>query len=125
MKLSTLRLITSNYKNSKDFILEFFDSVTLLEEEKNFSVYKLADLNIELIKEDEKNPVSNGGTIVYFNVDKFEQTLQKAISLGAKIYRGPIKVSQNKTIITQILCPGDFVIGLEANYRLVSSCTKL
>lgn len=116
MKLSTIRLITSNYKNSKDFILEFFDSVTLLEEEKNFSVYKLADLNIELIKEDEKNPISNGGTIVYFNVDKFEETLQKAISLGAEKYRGPIKIEQNKTVIAQVLCPGEFVIGLESNF---------
>lgn len=67
------------------------------------------------IRADEKSPVSKGGSVGYWLVEDFEASIQHAIELGAKIYRGPLTVSEIGRVIVQLEDPFGNVIGFEGN----------
>lgn len=59
---------------------------------------------------------SVGGSVGYWQVDKLDHVVSKAIGLGAELYRGPLKVQEIRRIIVQIKDPMGNVVGFEETF---------
>lgn len=112
MKLSTIRLITTNVKGSDSFLRQIFN-LKVIEEQETFISYQLGELIIDLILEDQKNPSSSGGAIAYFLTDNLHLIINRAKELGAEVYRGPLRVTEINKEIVQIRDPYGVILGLE------------
>ncbi len=80
--------------------------------DERFAEFKFGTTSLCLHLADEKSPVTTGGCVAYWWVDDFEGVVQKMISSGGKIYRGPIATVENRQIC-QILDPFGNILGLE------------
>lgn len=112
VKISTIRLITKNVKESDIFLNEVFD-LSIIERQDSFTSYKLKDLVIDLILEDSKNPSSFGGAIIYFQVESLDNIINKVRGANGEVYRGPLVVSEVNKRILQIKGPAGIVLGFE------------
>lgn len=112
MKLSTIRLITKNVETSDVFLRGVFDFV-VVEQEKSFISYRLGNIIVDLILEDDKNPASLGGTIIYFLAESIDMLLEKIKNLGGEVYRGPLVVTEIGKRIIQVKDPTGLVLGFE------------
>ena len=83
------------------------------EDQENFVLFDLSGTNLEFVTADEKNPASTGGSIGYFEVSDLQAIIIKAKTLGAKIWRGPLKISPDGWSIVQLRDPCGNIIGLE------------
>ncbi|MCK5883244.1 MAG: hypothetical protein KAG61_06110 [Bacteriovoracaceae bacterium] len=82
--------------------------------EDNFCLIQIGDIELCFHLADSKSPQSTGGSVSYWNVTNFQNTLNKAISLGAKIYRGPLKIEEeDNRWIAQIKDPNGNIIGID------------
>lgn len=66
---------------------------------------------LAIAKADIKNPLSVGGSTVYWKVENFVEVIEHFKKHGAMVYRGPLDVPDGTTIC-QIKDPFGNVIGL-------------
>lgn len=114
MKLRTTLLFVENIEKSTLWYSLFFkqDPVEKLD---NFASFLLEDgLYFNLHPADQKSPLSTGGCVPYFWVNNFCLYRDRAIGLGALMWRGPLDVRENNTRICQLKDPYGNVFGLEA-----------
>lgn len=110
--LAVLRLCTTNYSKSKEWYESFF-STKPFEESNNFVSFNIAGVILEIVPSDLKNPGSTGGSIAYWQVDKLNLVIIRAIELGGIVYRGPLEIQETKQRIVQIQDPMGNVIGFQ------------
>ena len=111
-KLKTLRLCTSDLEKSKNFYSKLFE-ITPVTEIENFVLFDISGTGLEIVKADDKNPLSTGGSIGYFEVTHLNDYIERARKLGAEIWRGPLKTNENGWTIVQIKDGFGNVIGFE------------
>lgn len=83
----------------------------------NFEVLSVGNVQVEIVPSDEK--VSSGacGSVVYWSVADFESALQHMQSVGAKLYRGPMKIEDGLSMC-QVRDPWGNCIGLRGPHTL-------
>lgn len=113
--LSTVLMFVTNIKQSRDWYHNFLDMIPI-EDCEDFVSFQIGSSFLNLHIADTLSPVSSGGTVAYWIVDDLSITIQKAISLEGKLYRGPFVVKETSQVIAQIQDPFGNVFGLiEAN----------
>ena len=84
--------------------------------EPEFEVLLVGDTRIEVVPSDSK--VSSGpcGSVVYWRVAQFEQTLSRLQSIGATLYRGPMQIEGGE-VMCQVQDPWGNCVGLRGPAR--------
>lgn len=113
-KISTIRLCVKNVAQSGKWYKDFFGTAPV-EELKDFVSFKIGNILLGISLADNKNPISKGGSISYWTVDDLAKAIKRGTELGAKIYRGPMRVEQIQRTIVQLEDPFGNVIGLESD----------
>lgn len=110
---ATLRMSVSDIQKSRDWYRAFF-GIEPVEDLENFVSFRIGDTLFDLSVADKKSPLSTGGSVGYWLVDSLDEAIEKAKSLGADVYRGPLRVDEVQRTIVQIKDPQGNVFGLEA-----------
>jgi predicted enzyme related to lactoylglutathione lyase len=76
-----------------------------------FEFLVVRGVRIELVPSDAKMPSGPGGSVVYWRVPQLEPALQHLESLGARLYRGPLKIEGGQ-VMCQVQDPWGNCIGL-------------
>ena len=84
---------------------------------EKFGLFEIGGTNLCFHLADAKSPLSAGGSVGYWWVENFNDVLERIISYGGKIYRGPIPTPDDQQIC-QIIDPFGNVIGLEGRRDL-------
>lgn len=79
----------------------------------SFCSFKLGDQYFNFHPVDRKSPLSKGGSVGYWLVDNFEAFVQRACSMGATVYRGPLFLEEIGRHICQLEDPFGNIIGIE------------
>jgi predicted enzyme related to lactoylglutathione lyase len=79
--------------------------------EFNLEFLDIGGVQVEIVPADEKVPSGACGSVVYWHVANFAATLRHFHSIGAKLYRGPMKI-ENGQEMCQVRDPWGNCIGL-------------
>lgn len=112
IEFATIRMCVSDVANSRDWYRRFFGADPV-EDLENFVSFKIANTLFDLAVVDAKSPLSKGGSVGYWFVDDLRAAIEHALSLGAKVYRGPLDVKEVGRTIVRIEDPHGNVFGLE------------
>ena len=84
--------------------------ITFLDNSEHFFI-QVGEQEVWFHQADSKVPSGACGHVAYWQVDDFDKVLERAISLGAKLYRGPLNRLYG-FYMCQILDPYGNLIGL-------------
>ncbi len=112
---ATIRLCVSDVEGCGNWCGAFF-GVKPIEDLEGFISFKIGETTLDICIADAKSPESSGGSIGYWLVDDLNKAVEKAKTLGGKVYRGPLRVEEVKRTIVQIMTPYGGVVGLEEEY---------
>jgi predicted enzyme related to lactoylglutathione lyase len=79
--------------------------------EFNWEFLDIGGVQLEIVPADEKVASGACGSVVYWQVANFAATLRHLQSIGAKLYRGPMKI-ENGQEMCQVRDPWGNCIGL-------------
>lgn len=77
----------------------------------DFSYLQIGDVDLEIVPADEKVSSGAAGSIVYWHVEDFDQSLARFIAVGGTLYRGPLHI-QDDMRMCQVKDPWGNCIGL-------------
>jgi predicted enzyme related to lactoylglutathione lyase len=77
----------------------------------DFEFLSIDNVQLELVPSDEEVGSGAFGSVVYWYVANFESALQHMQDVGAKLYRGPLKI-ENGVSMCQVRDPWGNCIGL-------------
>ncbi|MEL4068891.1 VOC family protein [Ochrobactrum sp. GPK 3] len=77
----------------------------------DFSYLQIGDIDLEIVPADEKVSSGAAGSIVYWHVDNFDESLALLMAIGGKLYRGPLDI-QDGMRMCQVQDPWGNCIGL-------------
>lgn len=60
-----------------------------------FEFLDIGGTQLEIVPADEKVPSGAAGSVVYWRVEDFDQSLAHLEAVGAVLYRGPLKIDQD------------------------------
>jgi predicted enzyme related to lactoylglutathione lyase len=83
----------------------------------DFDFLMINGVQLELVPSDEKVSSGAAGSVVYWAVEDFDASLQHFKSIGAVLYRGPLKIEGNASIC-QVRDPWGNCIGLRGHHSL-------
>ncbi|EKO3535411.1 glyoxalase/bleomycin resistance/dioxygenase family protein [Vibrio fluvialis] len=89
----------------------FAQAMPVFLDEFDFTVLDLQGFSIEIVQADEKVAAGKSGSVLYWWASDFEETLTHFLSLGAKVYRGPLNI-ENGMVMCQVEDPFGNLIGL-------------
>jgi predicted enzyme related to lactoylglutathione lyase len=75
---------------------------------------QLGELLIEFVPADEKVSAGCAGSVIYWRCNDLEKTRDTFITLGARLYRGPMDI-ENGQRMCQVLDPWGNIIGLRGS----------
>jgi predicted enzyme related to lactoylglutathione lyase len=81
--------------------------------EFNFEFLDIGGIQLEIVPSDEKVAAGACGSVVYWAVPDLEIALLHMQSIGAKLYRGPLKIEAGQ-YMCQVLDPWGNCIGLRS-----------
>jgi uncharacterized protein len=84
--------------------------ITWLENPEHFFI-RVGNQDVWFHQSDSKVPSGAAGHVAYWQVSDFDEVLEQAIQLGAKLYRGPLD-RQDGTYMCQVKDPDGNLIGL-------------
>lgn len=111
-EFSTLRIFSSDIPKCRDWYKSFL-GLEPIEDSEHFISFKVGQTCLDITLPDSRNPLSIGGSVGYWLVDDLDALIQKADQMGARIYRGPLAVSEIGRTIIQIQDPFGNVLGFE------------
>jgi predicted enzyme related to lactoylglutathione lyase len=79
--------------------------------ESNFEFLNISGIQLEIVPSDEKVAAGACGSVVYWAVPDLEIALLHMQHIGAKLYRGPMKIEADQSMC-QVLDPWGNCIGL-------------
>jgi predicted enzyme related to lactoylglutathione lyase len=85
-----------------------------------FEFLVVRGVRIEIVPADDKVPSGPGGSIVYWRVPQLEPALEHMEKLGARLYRGPLRVEDGQAMC-QVQDPWGNCIGLRGPSQSASS----
>lgn len=109
-----VRMCVAEPRISRDWYAGFLEQAPV-EDTPDFVTFSIGGHRLELVRADEKNPVTSGGTIVYWQVEDLPGVVARATSLGARVYRGPLQIPGE--LIAQIMDPHGGLLGLSERSR--------
>jgi len=115
-KLHATYLFVENVRESSSWYSKVLDTQLEIDDD-NFGLIRIGDNELCFHQADEKSPVSTGGCVGYWHVDKLIEVANVFVEHGGTIYRGPIEIPGNDEGICQIKDPFGNVIGLQGKYR--------
>ena len=80
-------------------------------DEFNLTYLEFNGVRLEIVPADEKLSAGSAGTVVYWSVDDFDETLRHFLRIGATLYRGPGHVEAGKQMC-MLRDPWENCIGL-------------
>lgn len=80
--------------------------------EFDFTLLHVGDFTIEIVQADEKVREGKRGTVLYWQAESLDAAMKHLITLGAKLYRGPMLIDSNKRMC-QFEDPFGNLIGLK------------
>lgn len=83
--------------------------------EFKFKALQLDDFLIEIVSSDEKVASGKAGTVIYWAVNNITEEINRFVQLGAKLYRGPMKI-ENGLRMCQLIDPFGNLIGLRGPF---------
>ncbi|OCJ17877.1 hypothetical protein A6U87_02840 [Rhizobium sp. AC44/96] len=89
----------------------FPDAVVEISEPSGFEFLKIGQTQLEIVPADEKVASGAAGSVVYWWVDDFDRTLAHLQSVGAVLYRGPMKID-GELWMCQVRDPWGNCIGI-------------
>lgn len=111
--LSAVRLVAKNVRESAAWYASAFGASTSMLND-DFALLICGSAQLEIALHDEKNPLSEGGTIAYWSVPSLKEWQKKMEQAGAVLYRGPLEIRQENLIICQMKDPFGGVFGLRS-----------
>lgn len=91
---------------------QFFDTEVIRSTQADdFFLLQVGSVEVVFHPADEKGPSGVAGQVVYWQVDNLDAALQRALRLGAQLYRGPLD-RLDGTWMCQVKDPFGNVIGL-------------
>ncbi len=81
--------------------------------EFNFEFLNIAGIQLEIVPSDDKVAAGACGSVVYWAVPDLEIALLHLQSIGAKLYRGPLKIEAGQSMC-QVRDPWGNCIGLRS-----------
>ncbi|MFK7800166.1 MAG: VOC family protein [Anaerolineae bacterium] len=76
-----------------------------------FSYLDINGYIVEVHPADGKNKAGKNGQVTYWRVAEFDTFINKAMDMGASIYRGPMKI-ENDQQMGQLIDPSGNLIGI-------------
>jgi predicted enzyme related to lactoylglutathione lyase len=70
----------------------FPDAVRARSQPTDFEFLQIGQTQLEIVFADEKVTSGAAGSVVYWRVEEFERSLAHLTSVGAVLYRGPMKI---------------------------------
>jgi predicted enzyme related to lactoylglutathione lyase len=104
-------MFVENIRRSEGFYRDLL-GIEPCESLTDFSSFELSGTYLNLHLADIKSPLSTGGSVGYITVPNLQNMIQKALALGAEIWRGPLTVKKDLTIV-QIKDPYGNILGFE------------
>lgn len=89
----------------------FTDAIEVAPLSDEFGMLEYKGVTIEIVPGDEKIASGPFGSVVYWTVENFDVSLEHFLSIGARLYRGPIDI-ENQTKMCQVLDPWGNCLGL-------------
>lgn len=80
-------------------------------DEFDFDYLRIGTIDLEIVPADEKVASGAAGSVVYWQVDDFDQAVAHMLSVGGVLYRGPLNI-QGGLRMCQIRDPWGNCIGL-------------
>jgi len=77
----------------------------------DFSYLQIGDVDLEIVPADEKVSSGAAGSVVYWHVDNFDESVANLIAIGGTLYRGPLAIQDNMRMC-QVKDPWGNCIGL-------------
>lgn len=77
----------------------------------DFNYLKIGTVDLEIVPADEKVASGAAGSVVYWQVEDFDQAVAHMISVGGTLYRGPLDIQEGLRMC-QIKDPWGNCIGL-------------
>jgi predicted enzyme related to lactoylglutathione lyase len=114
-EFSTIRIASPNVELSRDWYAKLFATEPFVDIE-NFVSFNIAGTIFDIALADAKSPLSPGGSVGYWLIDDLDGLLKRVEELGAKVYRGPLKVPEIQRTILQIQDPFGNVVGFEVPF---------
>ena len=112
--VSAIRIFANDLRKSRDFYRALFN-LEPIEDSEFFVSFKIGPPCFDITVPDAKNPFSPGGSVGYWLVDRLETVQKRVKDLGGEVYRGPLKVVETQTTITQIRDPFGNIVGFESH----------
>ncbi len=101
-----------NTEAALDWYKKAFVGAKLVEiKEFNFQYLNVNGIQIEIVPADTKVSSGAAGSVVYWEVTDFNSIKNHMISLGAELYRGPMKI-ENGRQMCQLKDPFKNLIGI-------------
>lgn len=107
--VAAVRLCVSDLPGARNWYARFLERAPV-ENGPDYIAFDLGALRLEIVRADDKNPVSTGGTIVYWQVANLQRAIEHALACGARLYRGPLDLPE--VSLAQVVDPQGLVIGL-------------
>ncbi|MGF6823650.1 putative enzyme related to lactoylglutathione lyase [Microbacterium sp. ZKA21] len=89
----------------------FPEAKAMTSQPSGFPYFQIGQTQLEIVYADEKVATGAAGSVVYWNVEDFAQALSYFESLGAELYRGPMKID-DELWMCQVRDPWGNCIGL-------------
>lgn len=109
-KIDHSRVSTDNFEGSKNWYSKIFQTAPVVDEEGYVEFCLESGNGFAIARADSKSPTSSGGTICYWKVENLNDSIKYFESLGASVYRGPLKIDDELSIC-QIKDPFGGVFG--------------
>jgi shikimate kinase len=101
-----------NRREAADWCSQLFETDLLfLDDNPDYFYLQVGWQQLWFHEADDQSPSSTGGQVAYWKVEDLDTTLQKALELGAELYRGPLDRSDGFWMC-QVKAPFGGVIGL-------------
>ncbi|CDG17070.1 Var1 [Xenorhabdus doucetiae] len=84
--------------------------------EFDFTVLEIGDFSLDIVQADKKVNSGQQGTVLYWSVPSLYAAIQHFQTLGASLYRGPIKID-NGLGMCQVKDPFGNLIGLKGRFK--------
>jgi len=110
-KIDGVMLIVEEPAAAREWYVGLFDTEPSYLEEFDFWYLDVGGFVIEFLQADPKSQPGVNGQVCYWLVESFNSFVERAVSLGAILYRGPIEIDRGLRM-AQLQDPFGNVIGI-------------
>ena len=113
--IAAVMIYANDWRQGLAWYHQAFPDATIVDvAEYDFQYLKLGNIDIEIVRADEKVSPGAAGTVVYWQTEDFDNRLSFLQGLGATLYRGP-KVIEHRVRMCQLKDPFGNLMGIREN----------